>query len=53
MPGCLVKLSPLDTVSGARVDVRASAFGRREDAAVNGMGGQLWEPCLKQGPGIA
>lgn len=50
MLGCLVKVSPLDVDTGTRVDMYLSSFGKREDAAANGLDSRLWEPCITRRP---
>jgi hypothetical protein len=52
MLGCLAIVSPLDIASGARVPVYLSSFGRRADAAANGLGGHRWEPAIVQRPTV-
>jgi hypothetical protein len=50
--GCLVHIQPYDITGGARADIRVSDFGRRVDAAANGMNGVVWEPAIVQSPSV-
>lgn len=52
MTGCLIHLTPLDTSTGLRTDVRVSTFGKRSEADANGKGGEEWVPCVAQAPSI-
>lgn len=49
MLGCVAKISPLDILSGGRVDVRVSA---QNDRRVTGMGGVVWEPAMVTPPAL-
>ena len=44
---CLVKVSPLSIVTGARIDVYAAS---RDDSSILGLNGIMWEPALVTAP---
>lgn len=47
MLACLAKISPLDVLSGSRVDVRVSSHN---DRRVTGLGNAVWEPAMTAAP---
>lgn len=49
MRGTLVRVSPLDTVSGNRVEIHLSSM---QDRRVTGLDGKVWDPCLIAEPQI-
>ena len=47
----LVKVSPMDTATGSRVDIYLSNMGDADmGARVNGLGGNVWVPALTTSP---
>lgn len=48
----LAKISPLDALTGARVDVRVAGFSARQWSAEAGINGQTWEPAMTTPPTI-
>lgn len=54
MLACLVKITPLDRLSGERADVRVSSVNDAVNGPkVNGLGERIWEPALVGAPQLS